>query len=90
MKIANASGKGRRKSPLLKGKEHTRNQRLDSRTRNLDNKTQGGKYEGKYDKYTPLNALRSQLWREIALTEMKKVDRPRPLYNKGLRSLSVL
>ncbi|XP_061357172.1 uncharacterized protein LOC133307274 [Gastrolobium bilobum] len=38
---------------------------------------------GRYDKYTPLNASRSQIWREVAMTEMKKVDRPRPIFDTG-------
>ncbi|XP_061337929.1 uncharacterized protein LOC133284833 [Gastrolobium bilobum] len=36
---------------------------------------------GRVDKYAPLNSSRSQVWREVASTEMKKVDRPRPLLN---------
>ncbi|XP_061341658.1 uncharacterized protein LOC133287972 [Gastrolobium bilobum] len=38
---------------------------------------------GRYDKYTPLNASRSQIWREVALTEIKKVGRPRPIFDRG-------
>ncbi|XP_061360531.1 uncharacterized protein LOC133304504 [Gastrolobium bilobum] len=35
----------------------------------------------KFDRYTPMNSSRSQIWREVASTEMKRVDRPRPLQN---------
>ncbi|XP_061369283.1 uncharacterized protein LOC133312140 [Gastrolobium bilobum] len=38
---------------------------------------------GRYDKYTSLNASRSQIWREVATTEMKKVERPRPIFDRG-------
>ncbi|XP_061363480.1 uncharacterized protein LOC133307076 [Gastrolobium bilobum] len=37
---------------------------------------------GRFEKYAPLNSPRSQIWREVASTEMKKVDRPRPLLNQ--------
>ncbi|XP_061362814.1 uncharacterized protein LOC133306503 [Gastrolobium bilobum] len=37
---------------------------------------------GRYDKYTPLNASRSQIWREVSITEMKKVDRPQPIFDR--------
>ncbi|KAI9126272.1 hypothetical protein K1719_002693 [Acacia pycnantha] len=39
--------------------------------------------KGKYDKYTPLNVSRSQLWREVASTEMQKIERPRPLRKRA-------
>ncbi|XP_061357022.1 uncharacterized protein LOC133301416 [Gastrolobium bilobum] len=35
----------------------------------------------RFDRYAPLNSSRSQIWREVASTEMKKVDRPQPLLN---------
>ncbi|XP_061362505.1 uncharacterized protein LOC133306227 [Gastrolobium bilobum] len=37
----------------------------------------------RFDRYTPLNSSRSQIWREVASTEMKRVDRPRPLLNQA-------
>ncbi|XP_061343966.1 uncharacterized protein LOC133289938 [Gastrolobium bilobum] len=37
--------------------------------------------KGRFDRYAPLNSSRSQIWREVASIEMKKVDRPRPLLN---------
>ncbi|XP_061369290.1 uncharacterized protein LOC133312152 [Gastrolobium bilobum] len=37
--------------------------------------------KGRFDRYAPLNSSRSQIWREVASTEMKRVDRPRPLPN---------
>ncbi|XP_061351888.1 uncharacterized protein LOC133296855 [Gastrolobium bilobum] len=38
---------------------------------------------GRFEKYAPLNSPRSQIWREVTSTEMKKVDRPRPLLNQA-------
>ncbi|XP_061353463.1 uncharacterized protein LOC133298224 [Gastrolobium bilobum] len=38
---------------------------------------------GKFEKYAPLNTPRSQIWKEVASTEMKKVDGPRPLLNQA-------
>ncbi|XP_061361948.1 uncharacterized protein LOC133305724 [Gastrolobium bilobum] len=35
----------------------------------------------RFDRYAPLNSSRSQIWREVASTEMKRVDRQRPLLN---------
>ncbi|XP_061357737.1 uncharacterized protein LOC133302031 [Gastrolobium bilobum] len=38
---------------------------------------------GRFEKYAPLNSPRSQIWREVASSDMKKVDRPRPLLNQA-------
>ncbi|XP_061371795.1 uncharacterized protein LOC133314343 [Gastrolobium bilobum] len=37
----------------------------------------------RFDRYTPLNSSRSQIWREVESTEMKRVDIPRPLLNQA-------
>ncbi|XP_061365298.1 uncharacterized protein LOC133308666 [Gastrolobium bilobum] len=37
----------------------------------------------RFDRYTPLNSSQSQIWREVASTEMRRVDRPRPLQNQA-------
>ncbi|XP_061341104.1 uncharacterized protein LOC133287490 [Gastrolobium bilobum] len=37
----------------------------------------------KYDNYTPLNMSRSRIWKEVAQTEMRNVERPRPLKAKS-------
>ncbi|XP_061372944.1 uncharacterized protein LOC133315354 [Gastrolobium bilobum] len=37
----------------------------------------------KYDDYTPLNMSRSRIWKEVAQTEMRNVERPRPLKAKS-------
>ncbi|XP_061336720.1 uncharacterized protein LOC133283827 [Gastrolobium bilobum] len=74
MEIANAlseEGKRaspRRKSPTPREKDRPGNKKKDSRGRNLDDRDRVGIYE----KYTPLNASRSQIWRKVAMTEMKK------------------
>ncbi|XP_061340959.1 uncharacterized protein LOC133287378 [Gastrolobium bilobum] len=69
----------RRRSPVPKEKERTGNKKKGSRTINPDGRDQIGRYE----KYTPLNASCSQIWREVAMTEMKKVERPRPIFDRG-------
>ncbi|XP_061345884.1 uncharacterized protein LOC133291614 [Gastrolobium bilobum] len=85
MEIANAlseEGKRaspRRRSPTPREKERPDNKNKDSRSRILDDRDRVGRYE----EYTPLNASRSQIWREVAMTEMKKVDRPRPIFDRG-------
>ncbi|XP_061338150.1 uncharacterized protein LOC133285018 [Gastrolobium bilobum] len=85
MEIANAqSEEGKRVSPRRrslapKGKERVDNKKKDPRARVPDMRDR----VGRYDKYTPLNASRSQIWREVAMTEMKKVDRPRPIFDRG-------
>ncbi|XP_061374282.1 uncharacterized protein LOC133316541 [Gastrolobium bilobum] len=85
MEIANAQfeeGKRispRRRNPILKEKERTGNKKKDSKTRIPD----GWDRIGRYEKYTPLNASRSQIWREVAMTEMKKVERPWPIFDRG-------
>ncbi|XP_061344188.1 uncharacterized protein LOC133290149 [Gastrolobium bilobum] len=74
MEIANAlSEQGKRASPRRRSlapreKERPGNKKKDSRSRILDDRDRVGIYE----KYTPLNASRSQIWREVAMTEMKK------------------
>ncbi|XP_061341684.1 uncharacterized protein LOC133288006 [Gastrolobium bilobum] len=85
MEIANAQfeeGKRmslRKRSLAPKGKERDDNKKKDSRARIPDGRDKVGRYE----KYTPLNAPRSQIWREVAMTEMKKVERPRPIFDRG-------
>ncbi|XP_061370938.1 uncharacterized protein LOC133313566 [Gastrolobium bilobum] len=80
MEIANAqTEKGkrinpRRRSPAPKGKEQIDNKRKEFRARILDNRN---RVPGRYEKYTPLNAPHSQIWKEVAMTEMKKVKRSR-------------
>ncbi|XP_061344728.1 uncharacterized protein LOC133290634 [Gastrolobium bilobum] len=53
------------------------------RANDLRGKRQDDKFQlrGRFDKYAPLNSSRSQIWREVASTDMKKVERPRPLQN---------
>ncbi|XP_061375772.1 uncharacterized protein LOC133317887 [Gastrolobium bilobum] len=74
MKIANAqSDEGkrispRRRSPAPKGNEWVDNKKKESRARFPDERDRVGRYE----KYTPLNAPRSQIGREVAMTGMKK------------------
>ncbi|XP_061375375.1 uncharacterized protein LOC133317523, partial [Gastrolobium bilobum] len=36
----------------------------------------------RYDDYTPLSVSRSKIWKEVAQTEMRNVERPRPLKAK--------
>ncbi|XP_061364035.1 uncharacterized protein LOC133307528 [Gastrolobium bilobum] len=36
----------------------------------------------RYDDYTPLSMARSKIWKEVAHTEMRNVERPRPLRAK--------
>ncbi|XP_061362724.1 uncharacterized protein LOC133306421 [Gastrolobium bilobum] len=85
MGIANAqSDEGkrislRRRSPASKGNERVDNKKKESRARILD----GWDRVGRYEKYTPLNAPRSQIWRKVAMKEMKKVERPRPIFDRG-------
>ncbi|XP_061354161.1 uncharacterized protein LOC133298814 [Gastrolobium bilobum] len=85
MKITNAqSDEGnrtspRRRSPPPKGKERVDSKKKDQRQRIPDMRDR----MGRYDKYTPLDASRSQIWREVATTEMKKVERLRPIFDRG-------
>ncbi|XP_061355464.1 uncharacterized protein LOC133299989 [Gastrolobium bilobum] len=85
MEISNAQSEEgkrvipRRRSPAPKGKERVDNKKKDPRARVPDMRDQ----VGRYDKYTQLNASRSQIWREVAMTEIKKVDRPRPIFDRG-------
>ncbi|XP_061351448.1 uncharacterized protein LOC133296473 [Gastrolobium bilobum] len=85
MEIANAQsdegkrGSPRRRSPAPKGKEQIDNKKKDQRPRIPDMRDR----VGRYDKYTPLNASRSQTWREVAMKEMKKVEGPRPIFDRG-------
>ncbi|XP_061373135.1 uncharacterized protein LOC133315517 [Gastrolobium bilobum] len=53
------------------------------RANDLRGKRQDDRFQvmGRFDKYAPLNSPRSQIWREVASTDMKKVERPRPLQN---------
>ncbi|XP_061357324.1 uncharacterized protein LOC133301678, partial [Gastrolobium bilobum] len=37
----------------------------------------------KFDNYAPLNMSRSRIWKEVAQTEMRNVERARPIKNKG-------
>ncbi|XP_061346000.1 uncharacterized protein LOC133291712 [Gastrolobium bilobum] len=50
----------------------------DFRGKRLDDKIS---VKGRFDRYAPLNSSRPQIWREVASTEMKRVNRPRPLLN---------
>ncbi|XP_061360953.1 uncharacterized protein LOC133304889 [Gastrolobium bilobum] len=85
MEIANVhSEEGKRMSPRRRSStprenEKADNKKKDSRGRILDDRDRVGRYE----KYTPLNASRSQIWREVVMMEMKKVDRPRPIFDRG-------
>ncbi|XP_061362806.1 uncharacterized protein LOC133306496 [Gastrolobium bilobum] len=85
MEIANAQydevnrTSPRRRSPPPKGKERVDSKKKDQHQRIPDMRER----IGRYDKYTPLNASRSQIWREVATTEMKKVERPRPIFDRG-------
>ncbi|XP_061373060.1 uncharacterized protein LOC133315447 [Gastrolobium bilobum] len=47
-------------------------------------KTQDDKIpaRGRFETNAPLNSPRSEIWREVASMEMKKVDRPHPLLNQ--------
>ncbi|XP_061358542.1 uncharacterized protein LOC133302744 [Gastrolobium bilobum] len=52
----------------------------DLRGKRQDDRQQA---KGRFDKYALLNSPRSQIWREVAFTDMKKVERPRPLQNQA-------
>ncbi|XP_061356600.1 uncharacterized protein LOC133301020 [Gastrolobium bilobum] len=52
----------------------------DFRGKRQDDRQQA---KGRFDKYAPLNSSRSQIWREVASTDMKRVERPRPLQNQA-------
>ncbi|XP_061336695.1 uncharacterized protein LOC133283802 [Gastrolobium bilobum] len=84
MEIANAQSEdGKRMSPrrrnsALREKESTGNKKKDSNSRIPDDRDRVGRYE----KYTSLNASRFQIWREVAMPEMKKVDRPRSIIER--------
>ncbi|XP_061355816.1 uncharacterized protein LOC133300312 [Gastrolobium bilobum] len=85
MEIANAlSNEGkraspRRRSPTPREKERPGNKKKDSKSKILNDSDRVGRYE----MYTPLNASHPQIWREVAMMEMKKVDRPRPIFDRG-------
>ncbi|XP_061338064.1 uncharacterized protein LOC133284942 [Gastrolobium bilobum] len=89
MEIANAQpDEGKRASPRrrsppppppAKGKERVEHKKKDQRQRIPDMRDR----IDRYDKYTPLNASHSQIWREVATTEMKKVERPCPIFDRG-------
>ncbi|XP_061366457.1 uncharacterized protein LOC133309681 [Gastrolobium bilobum] len=69
----------RRRSPTPREKERAIGKKKDSRGKNLDDRD----WVGRYEKYTPLNASHSLIWREVAMTEMKKMDKPRPIFDRG-------
>ncbi|XP_061375048.1 uncharacterized protein LOC133317223 [Gastrolobium bilobum] len=52
----------------------------DLRGKRQDDRQQA---KGRFDKYAPLNSSRSQIWREVTSTDMKRVERPRPLQNQA-------
>ncbi|KAI9127792.1 hypothetical protein K1719_000785 [Acacia pycnantha] len=62
---------------------------LDNRNRipekGNENKSRGGKFDrrSKYEKYSATAVPRSQVWKEVSTTEMKKVDRPRLSYRRS-------
>ncbi|XP_061346033.1 uncharacterized protein LOC133291740 [Gastrolobium bilobum] len=51
----------------------------DSRDKRSDDRSP----RTKYDTYTPLNMSISRIWKEVAQTEMRNVERPRPLKSKS-------
>ncbi|XP_061368717.1 uncharacterized protein LOC133311657 [Gastrolobium bilobum] len=85
MQKAYGESRGRspnRRSPSKKNKD--RDQRgakkgKDTRENRLDDRSP----RGKYDDYTPLNMSGSRIWKEVAQTEMRNVESPRPLKAKS-------
>ncbi|XP_061343998.1 uncharacterized protein LOC133289972 [Gastrolobium bilobum] len=70
------------RSPSKKNKD--RDQRgakkgKDTRENRSDNRSP----RSKYDDYTPLNMSRIRIWKEVAQTEMRNVEIPRPLKAKS-------
>ena len=70
-------------SRLLKGKEEFNSHRRNFSGRVSNNRHRGDKSGpvAKYADYTPLNVSPAQVWKEVAQTEMKKVERPTSAYS---------
>ncbi|KAI9079354.1 hypothetical protein K1719_038653 [Acacia pycnantha] len=81
MRQANSLRRDLDRSTPPRDRTRSEDRKRDRRGRGRDNKPPSIKpeFKGKYDRYTPLNVSRSQVWREVASTEMKKIDRPRPV-----------
>ncbi|XP_061362805.1 uncharacterized protein LOC133306495 [Gastrolobium bilobum] len=87
--IQKAYGESRGRSPNH-GSPSTKNnkdrdQRGSKKSKDTRDKTEDRSQRRKYDDYSPLNMSRSRIWKEVAHTEMRNVERPRPLKaNSGL------
>ncbi|XP_061366948.1 uncharacterized protein LOC133310073 [Gastrolobium bilobum] len=71
-----------RRSPSKKNKDrdqHGSKNGKDTRDKRSDDRSP----RRKYDDYTSLNMFRSRIWKEVAQTEMRNVERPRPLKAKS-------
>ncbi|KAI9095678.1 hypothetical protein K1719_026238 [Acacia pycnantha] len=75
MEMAASTVKDRPKSPPHRGRENQEAHKKNLRARDSNDKSRDAKYE----KYTPLKVSQAKLWKEVCATEMKKVERPRPL-----------
>ncbi|KAI9126478.1 hypothetical protein K1719_002074 [Acacia pycnantha] len=75
MEMAASTVKDRPKSPPYRGRENQESHKKNPRARDSNDKNRDAKYE----KYTPLKVSQAKLCKEVCTTEMKKVERPRPL-----------
>ncbi|XP_061360143.1 uncharacterized protein LOC133304173 [Gastrolobium bilobum] len=72
-----------RRSPSKKNNKD-RDQRGSKKSKDTrDKRSEDRSPRRKYDDYTPLNMSRSRIWKEVAQTEMRNVERPRPLKAKS-------
>ncbi|XP_061357770.1 uncharacterized protein LOC133302061 [Gastrolobium bilobum] len=85
MEIANAQGEeNKRTSPKRRSSAPREKERLENKKKDCRGRITDDKYRvGRYEKYTPLNVSHSQIWREVAMTDMKKAERPRPIFDRG-------
>ncbi|XP_061354174.1 uncharacterized protein LOC133298826 [Gastrolobium bilobum] len=71
-----------RRSPSKKNKD--RDQRGSKKGKDTrDKRSDDRSPRSKYDDYTPLNMSRSRIWKEVAQTEIRNVERPRHLKAKS-------
>ncbi|KAI9078542.1 hypothetical protein K1719_039480 [Acacia pycnantha] len=85
MRVANDPRRDQGRVTPPRDRDYSESRRRDSRRRGSENKSRGGKFDArsKYEKYTALNVPRSQVWKEVSTTEMKRVDRPRLSYRRS-------
>ncbi|KAK4276112.1 hypothetical protein QN277_019101 [Acacia crassicarpa] len=86
MEIANAVEPKKRRPTSPDEKDGTNKRKADSRKHGRYNRPQAEKPDNKakYNYYTPLNVSWSQLWKEVAQTEMQKVGKPKSLRNRPI------